>query len=94
MIAKRKAAKKRRRGRHWMDRGAHVVHEARQCQLRRAAPAANRVLRLVDDDVKPRAGEFDRGGKTIWPGPDDNRIYIGHVFVTFLTLRWGALRLP
>jgi hypothetical protein len=58
---------------HRMDRGADVVHEARQRELLRVHAAADRLLLLVDDDVQAGAGEHDGGREPVRSGTDDGR---------------------
>lgn len=67
------------------------MYEARQCQLRRTAPATNRLLRLVENDVETGAGELDGGGQAVRAGTNNNRIYIGHVFATFSLCQRSSL---
>ena len=68
-----------------MDGGTDIVHEARQCERRRATPATNGVLRLVHGDVETRASKLDRGSKTIRSGPDNNCVCCSHVSCYILT---------
>jgi hypothetical protein len=65
-------AKERRRGRERMDRRADVVTEARKGQLERARPAADRVLRLDDEDGASCLRECDRGGEAVRACADDD----------------------
>ena len=57
-----------------MDRGADVVSETRERQLRRACPAADRRLSFDDADRAPGLSERDRGSEAVRPRPDDNGV--------------------
>jgi hypothetical protein len=57
-----------------MNRGADVVPEAGQRELRGTGPAADGVLRLEDEDRAPGLCERDRGGQPVRPGADDDRV--------------------
>jgi hypothetical protein len=65
-------AEERRVGAERVDRRADVVHEAREGQLERADAPAHGLLRLVDFDVEPCAGELERAGEAVRPRPDDD----------------------
>ena len=58
----------------WVNRRAEVVDVARQRQLRRARAASDRVVRLADQNRKSPLGERDRGGETVRPRSDDDRV--------------------
>ena len=60
----------RARAAHRMHRGADVVEEARERQLRRARAAADLLLRLVDDDLEPGARKRHRAREPVRPRPD------------------------
>ena len=57
-----------------MNRGANVVDEARQRQLRRPNAAADVRLGLEDDDPS----QNDRGSEAVRSRPDDDRIVATH----------------
>src|SRR5918994_7285777 len=65
-------AEERRLRAEWVDSRADVVHVAGQGQLERADAAADGLLRLVDLDVEPCAGELERAGEAVRPRPDDD----------------------
>jgi len=58
----------------WMDRRADVVAKPGQRQLGGARSAADRVLRLQDDNRPARLGERDRGGEAVRPCADDDGV--------------------
>jgi hypothetical protein len=64
----------RRSGDERMDGRADVVAEARERQLCRARPAADRLSRLVDSDRASGLRERDRRREAVWPGADDDRV--------------------
>jgi hypothetical protein len=57
-----------------VNRGADVVSETRERQLRRPCAAADRVLRLEDEDGASGLREGDRGGEPVRPRPDDDGV--------------------
>jgi hypothetical protein len=57
-----------------MDRRAHVVAEARKRQLERARSAADRVLRLEDEDGPSGLRESDGGGEAVRARADDDGV--------------------
>jgi hypothetical protein len=57
-----------------VDRGANVVAEPWERQLRGARAAADRLLRLDDTDGAPGLGKRDRSGEAIRPGADYDRV--------------------
>jgi hypothetical protein len=57
-----------------MNRRAGVVAEARQRQLECASAAADRVLRLEDEDRSSGLRERDGGGEPVRAGADDDGV--------------------
>jgi hypothetical protein len=57
-----------------VNRGADVVAKPRERQLRRARPAADRLLRFDDADRTPCLGERDRGSQAVRPRADDDGV--------------------
>jgi hypothetical protein len=57
-----------------MNRRADVVPEAGERQLGGTRPAADRVLRLENEDGAPRLRECDRGSEAVRPGADDDGV--------------------
>jgi hypothetical protein len=57
-----------------VDRGADVVAEPWECQLRRAGAAADRLLRLDDTDGASGLCKRDRSGEAVRSRPDDDRV--------------------
>jgi hypothetical protein len=57
-----------------MDGGTDVVPEPRECQLGRARAAADRVLRLEDEDRASGLREGDGGGEAVRAGADDDGV--------------------
>ena len=57
-----------------MDGGADVVTEAGERQLRRTRSAADRVLRLDDEDGAPGLRERDRSGEPVRARTDDDGV--------------------
>jgi hypothetical protein len=55
-----------------MDRRADVVAESRKRQLGGSRSAADRVLRLDDQDGASGLRERNRGGETVRPRADDD----------------------
>ena len=66
--------KERRGDRERQDRGAHVVAEPGEGQLRGPGPAAGCLGALVDTDRAPGAGQGDGRGQAVRPGPNDDRV--------------------
>jgi hypothetical protein len=64
----------RRRRAERVDRGADVVSEARERQLQRPCAAADRLLRLEDEDGASGLREGDGGGEPVRPRADDDRV--------------------
>jgi hypothetical protein len=64
---------RRRRGER-VNRGADVVSEPRERQLRRPCAAADRVLRLEDEDGASGLRQGDRGGEPVRSRPDDDGV--------------------
>jgi len=64
----------RRRRCERMDRGADVVPEPRERELRGARAAADRVLRLDDEDGASGLREGDCGREPVRAGADDDRV--------------------
>ena len=57
-----------------MDRGADVVAEAGERELRGPRPAADRVARLEDADGASRLRKGDRGGEPVRACADDDGV--------------------
>jgi hypothetical protein len=57
-----------------MDRGADVVPKSGQRQLERARAAADRFLRLEDDDGASGLRERDRGREPVRARADDDGV--------------------
>ena len=74
-------AERRRRYRHWMDRGTYVMHETRHREFRGAETSACRVARLDHERRQPSPGGQGRGGEPVRPGADDYHVVarVGHV---------------
>ena len=64
----------RRRRAERVNRGADVVSEAGERQLRGPGAAADRVLRLEDEDGASGLREGDGGGKPVRPCADDDGV--------------------
>jgi hypothetical protein len=67
-------AEEGRGGRERVDRGADVVAEPGQRQLRGARSAADRVPRLEHEHGASRLGKSDRGGQPVRAGADDDGV--------------------
>ncbi len=65
VLSQRQRGKERRGCGHGKDRCAGVVDEARQCQLRAAAPAADGRRHFQHGGRVAGAGHFDRGGQPV-----------------------------
>jgi hypothetical protein len=63
-----------RAGNERVDRGADVVTEPGERQLGGSRPAADRVVRFEDQDGAAGLRERDRGGETVRPRTDDDRV--------------------
>jgi hypothetical protein len=57
-----------------MNRGADVVPKSRERQLGGAGPAADRLLRLENEDRSARFRERDGSRKAVRPRTDDDRV--------------------
>ena len=57
-----------------MDRGADVVGEAGQGELRGPKAAADVGCRFTKHRLDPGPGQHDRGGEPVGPGPDDDGV--------------------
>ena len=78
VVAERQRLKERRRHGHRIDRRTDVVHETGKGQRFGSAPAADRRLGLVDDDMVTRLREYDRRGEAVGAGADNDRIRTVH----------------
>jgi hypothetical protein len=67
-------AEERRCGRERVDRRADVVSKPGKRQLERARAAADRVLRLEDEDGPSGLGESDGGSEPVRARADDDRV--------------------
>src|SRR5439155_7444324 len=68
-----------------MNGGADIVNEARPRQLRRAHPAADRLLRLEHQHRSARARENDRRAEAVGPRADDDRVVFAQAGAHSLT---------
>jgi hypothetical protein len=57
-----------------MDGRADVVAKAGKRELGGARPAADRLLRLEDEDRPAGLRKRDRSGEPVGPGTDDDRV--------------------
>ena len=73
-LAQAEGAEEGRAQRRGVDRGADVVAESREGELRRAHAAADGVGGLEDPHLVSRAGEGDRGGEPVGSAADDRRL--------------------
>jgi hypothetical protein len=72
-VQRERSEERRSRGER-MDGGTDVVPEPGERQLGRTRAAANRVLRLEDEDRASRLGEGDGGGEPVRAGADDDGV--------------------
>src|SRR5690606_19701807 len=70
----RDAREERRQDAERVDRRADVVVEAGEGELLGLRPAADRLLRLDDEDRVPGTRDLDRGGEPVRSCPDDDRL--------------------
>lgn len=87
----RQIAKGGRGHRKRMNGRAHVVHEARPCQLGGSHAAADRRLGFEHEHAPAGPRDRDRGGQAVRPRPHHNRIEtVGHVLATLQYLSADA----